>query len=583
MRAEPARPAAAASSTPAEARPFRLQIVAPPALKTVLESNLDIVRWSKRGELTPGQIDQLFDAAPEQARELAATEGYFNARVTAERVPGPRSPGDAALPTLQLTVVPGEPVRISMVEVAIVGPVQQDAGGARRIERARKAFGLRTGEVFRQEAWDGAKTRAVSSLARNRYAAARVTDSRAEVDPAANTAALRVVIDSGPSIRMGPVQITGLQRYPRTLVENLNPIPRGSVYDEAELLKYQRRLLLSGRFASAIVTANPDPAQPADTPVRVTVVEAQARRVELGVGYSTDRGARAQAGYTDRNVFDRAWLFTANLAIDRLEREGLASLQFPRHPDGWHYGLEARIHGEDIQGQTVHYWSATAAHAFLIEEYESALGLQYLSEHSELVDGTRDDRQALFLNQRWLWNGLDDPINPRKGYTFQVQAGGAAEPLLSSRSFGRLHLRANYLQPLGGKLTLGLRAEAGAVIANSRSDIPSPYVFRTGGDTSIRGYAFQSLGVEEGGAIVGGRYLLVGSAELTRWISREWGVGVFLDGGNAWDDVRAFKAVFGYGAGARWRGPLGNLSLDLAYGEARNEFRVHFNAGIVFR
>ena len=46
-----------------------------------------------------------------------------------------------------------------------------------------------------------------------------------------------------------------------------------------------------------------------------------------------------------------------------------------------------------------------------------------------------------------------------------------------------------------------------------RSGIPSDYVFRTGGDTSIRGYAFESLGVQENGAVVGGRYLTVASAE----------------------------------------------------------------------
>jgi translocation and assembly module TamA len=34
----------------------------------------------------------------------------------------------------------------------------------------------------------------------------------------------------------------------------------------------------------------------------------------------------------------------------------------------------------------------------------------------------------------------------------------------------------------------------------------------------VRGYAFDSLGVKLGNAIVGGRYYAVGSAEAIRWI-----------------------------------------------------------------
>ena len=49
-------------------------------------------------------------------------------------------------------------------------------------------------------------------------------------------------------------------------------------------------------------------------------------------------------------------------------------------------------------------------------------------------------------------------------------------------------------------------ARCGAVIAQSRVGIPSNFLFRTGGDTTVRGYAFESLGVQQGDAIVGGRY-----------------------------------------------------------------------------
>jgi translocation and assembly module TamA len=561
----------------AEAPAFHVEIVAPPDLKKLLESELDAVRWSTRTELTPRQVEQLFDAAPDQARALAETEGYFEAQVKPTRLERD------SRPLLRLEVVPGTPTRIASVDVRVQGPVTTEPEGTQRVAQAQRAFGLQPGQVFRQADWSQAKERVVRNLARKRYALARIAESRAQIDPAAHTAVLSVVVESGPTVTLGPAQIKGLERYAPRLVQNLNPIPPGAVYDEEEMLKFQRRLIQSGHFASAIVNANPSLERPTDAPLQVTVVEAQARRIELGVGYSTDRGARAQANYTDSNAFDRGWRSSLRLEVDRLVQEADAGLAFPRQESGWRYLIGGNVKHEDIQDQEVLNWSVSGAHLYAVEEYESALSLQYLTERSRAGEGEWDNSAALFLNQRWLWNLLDDPVNPRRGSTFQIQFGGAAEALLSTRTFGRVHLRANHLQRLSSRLTLQLRGEAGAVLADSRQDIPQEYVFRTGGDTSIRGFAFESLGVDENGAVVGGRYLAVGSAELIAWFNREWGIAGFVDAGNAWDEIDAFDPVYGIGFGARWRSPVGNLNLDLAWPEGRGEGRIHFSVGIVFR
>ena len=556
---------------------LEVELVAPEALRAALEANLDIVRWSRRGGLTSGQMEQLFSTARKQVREIAATEGYFDARVEASL----RRNGESRIARLEVTL--GEPVLVQGVELSFTGPLRKDPQADVRMDRARRAFGFVPGERFRQVEWDAGKARALRSIARTRYGTATLASSEARIDPERRTAHLKVVIDSGPPVTMGAPRISGLQRYDERLVRNLNPIPPGADYDEDELLKYQRRLLASGYFGSAIVASSPSRDAPADTPILVSLVESESRRIEMGVGYSTDRGARAQASYRDNNLFDKAWRLNTRIAVDRLVQELNAGIAFPRLPSGIHYGIETELRAEDIQGQDILNWSLTGGRQFLTEEYESSLSLQFLSERSRLDDGPEDNRSALFLNQRWLWNTLNDPINPRRGYTFQFQAGGALQGVLSTQTFARLHTRANYLYPFNRNWTLALRAEAGAVLAESRDNIPSAYVFRTGGDASIRGYAYESLGVQEADAVVGGRYLLVGSVELMRWLNRQWGIGAFVDGGNAWDELSDFEAVYGYGAGVRWRSPLGNLSLDLAHGEATDEWRVHFSAGLVLR
>jgi translocation and assembly module TamA len=136
--------------------------------------------------------------------------------------------------------------------------------------------------------------------------------------------------------------------------------------------------------------------------------------------------------------------------------------------------------------------------------------------------------------------------------------------------------------PLDRSSELNVRADAGAVLAPTRSGIPSTLLFRTGGDTTVRGYAFESLGVTQGGAIVGGRYYAVGSVEAIHWIDETWGVAAFVDAGNAADALPAFRFARGYGTGARARTPLGPLRLDVAYGQQAHEVRLHFSVGLSF-
>ena len=117
---------------------------------------------------------------------------------------------------------------------------------------------------------------------------------------------------------------------------------------------------------------------------------------------------------------------------------------------------------------------------------------------------------------------------------------------------------------------------------SSREGVPSILLFRTGGDTTVRGYEYQSLGVPLGDAIVGGRYYAIASAEAIRWIDETWGIAAFVDAGNAVDSIHDFKFALGYGIGARLRTPIGPFRLDVAYGEETREWRLHFSVGLTF-
>jgi len=118
--------------------------------------------------------------------------------------------------------------------------------------------------------------------------------------------------------------------------------------------------------------------------------------------------------------------------------------------------------------------------------------------------------------------------------------------------------------------------------------LPSTQLFLTGGDTTVRGYAYRSIGNElAGGVVAAGRYLAVGSVEWQRPIVvndrlTDWESTVFLDAGAVADKPADWLAKVGVGAGVRWRSPVGPLQMDVAYGVATRALRLHLSVGFTF-
>ena len=84
-------------------------------------------------------------------------------------------------------------------------------------------------------AWSAAKAQAVATLTASPYAAAKIAQSEAFIDPERFAADLSVELESGPAFRFGPLEITGLSRYPESLVRNFSTVHAGEPYDDREL------------------------------------------------------------------------------------------------------------------------------------------------------------------------------------------------------------------------------------------------------------------------------------------------------------------------------------------------------------
>jgi translocation and assembly module TamA len=217
----------------------------------------------------------------------------------------------------------------------------------------------------------------------------------------------------------------------------------------------------------------------------------------------------------------------------------------------------------------------------LDERNQWQYGAAYYDDRQQPSGLPPESSHALYVDAERAWRRVDDLAAPTQGYIVLAQFG-VGVPGASTRAFERVIVRSSFWQPLGRLWSLFARAEAGAVISPDRTSVPSELLFRTGGDTTVRGYAFESLGLDVGSAVLPVRYYTVASVEATRWINDTVGIATFVDAGNAFDELSDASLALGYGVGARVRTPIGPFRLDLAYGQKSHQVRLHFSVGLAF-
>ena len=547
-------------------------------LRDLLQANLDLARYrASEAALSRVELARLASAAPSQAETLLETEGYFNAKADVDRDPADDT-------KLRLTVHPGPVARVSKVDIEFTEGLANDEVKALR-DTLRRAWPLKDGAAFTQSQWASGKSDLLLRARSGGFPLARWGETAARVDPDAQTAELHLVLASGNRAKLGTLRIEGLKRQNREAVERLAGFDKGDPYTEQQLSEFQERLAKTQLFDAVRVQLMPEAPDPdGTTPVQVVVTESSLQQATVAVGYHSNTGPSISVEHLHRRPFDLPVRARTKLQYSRDLRG--AELELSSHPQpDLHRNLASLQYEQDKTGDT----DATNLGIRLGRLYESTqderLTYVELLRARETANAQVNTNLAISLNQQWIRRRLDSTLLPTDGYQAlaligggQVRGGGTDD----SGPFARMQFKLGYYKPLGGWFG-SARAEVAQVVAHDRVGVPEKLLFLAGGDESVRGYAYRSLGPQKDGLTVGGRVLATGSLEMAHPIIASfpslWGA-VFVDAGNAASRWTDYKAVLGYGAGVRWRSPVGPLRVDFARAQETGKWRLHFSVGI---
>ncbi|WP_028451208.1 autotransporter assembly complex protein TamA [Chitinilyticum aquatile] len=563
-----------AAEAPATVLHYRVQIVAPGDLRDLLEKHLDLVKWQGDPRLTQEQLERLIATAPEGAAALLATEGYFTPDIRVNQQ------GTPDKPEIILSVEPGRPVLVSKIDVQLQGAITEQAEQESRLnERIESGWALETGQRFQQSLWDQSKRIALDRLLARDYPTARIVASQALIDPESATAQLSLTLDSGPAYTYGPLRIEGLQRYPEKMVRNHVKFAEGDSYRRRQMLNLQTDLQNLPQFSSVLVEPDFADESPFNAPVTVRVVEAPLHKVGLGAGYSTNTGLRTTLDYRYLNLFGEGLTFSSKFNLEQKEQTIDVNILFPRDPRGYDFASYVNLKKNDIAGlETTSYTVGTSR---MKQEFrlERTMVLEYQTEDRSST-GISQNPQALTFNYILKSREIDSIRDPRDGLLAQVEIGGATEALLSDTSFLRVYGRGiQYLKMPGNGVVIG-RLELGQTFASNESTVPTNWLFRAGGTNSVRGYGYQTLGIQGNGATLPGQVLATASLEIQQPVYKDWRAAVFVDYGGAEKNWSSLDPVTGTGIGARWISPAGSLGADIAYGIDARQWRLSLALGL---
>ncbi len=527
------------------------------------------------GTVDRNMLAQFEKRIPAAAAEALQPYGYYDARtdVTVSR--------EGEVYVVRVAIAPGRRIHVTSVEVRLEGP----GAGEAKLEDLVRSFPLRKDDVFLSEAYEKAKTDLQAQARALGYLDADFPLHIVSVSLERRSAEIELTLATGKRYYFGDVTFSGAPRYPEPFLRRYLSFKKGEPFSYAKLGQTRTNLYDSDRFREVIMNTDRTRKADQEIPVSVNLTPSSEQRIKTGVGYATDTGARFVARYQDVNVMQKGHEFRTELSIaERLQ--GVASAYIVPSPSSYRTSTAFRL---GLLHEIPNTYTADTLRAEVAREHgfgtntQGAVFMSLLDERFT-VGGETSSSFLLMPGVRLYGQKLDSLVRPSKGYRYAIELRGTDTFLGSSTGLAQIVPLADVMFPLPGRFTVLLRSQGGFTFQRQAfEDIPVSLRFFAGGDRSVRGYGYQSLGPRDAnGNVIGGKYLLFGSIEVEKAIASSWGVAGFYDAGNAFDTLNNVTFAQSAGIGIHYYTKVGPFRLDIArqVNQPSPATRLHFSVGV---
>ncbi len=480
------------------------------------------------------------------------------------------------------------------------------------------------------------------------YSTANVTVTP-QLSPDGTIADLRFKIVEGPQTIVDHIIVVGNTRTQESVIRRELQLEEGKPLGLEDLLESQRRLSALGLFRRVRITPIAH-GNSGDHDVLVTVEEALRTTIGYGGGAEVNRlleadpvtgEARENLEFAPRGFFEigRRNIGGRNRSANLYTRLSLRPNRDPENPKTFGFA-EYRVVGTYRQPRPFRGAGEFTATAAVEQGVRSSFNFSRKGANAEvtrrLSNILRGSARYAFTTTRIFDVQLDandpltpiidrlfpqvrlsafsvavardtrdDVLEPQRGMLLTADGTIAARVIGSEVGFAKTFLQGFVYRNLGrpnlvfaGGVRLGLvnpfARETGDRVVQQ---VPASERFFVGGDTTIRGYALDSVGapgtISPNGFPIGGNAVIILNGELRTPIWHEVAGAVFIDGGNVFPsaadfDIGQLRGAIGFGI--RYRSPFGPIRVDLGFkldrqviaGRLESRTGLHFSIGQAF-
>lgn len=449
--------------------------------------------------------------------------------------------------------------------------------------RLQRLLALAPGDPARRDLLTMAALTLEEDLLTSGYPDARV---RTVVTPIAPDRPLDLVaafeVTRGAQFTLGEVTFQGLRGTRQGFARRIAGLEPGVPFQEQELGEARSRLFQTGLFAAVAADSFRTP----DGLVRVNLAVEERPRWIIGYGVRLESGGDV-AGVVD--VIDHNFLGRALTAGTRLlyESNRQSGRLYLRTPELATLGANVETYAERrrvVRGMFQE--DVTEAAVQLSRPLTRHLtGRVYARWADTLISEREPDPFFPFPDIRIrhpyaglqvMWDTRDSPFLASQGAFASLDVSGSGSLIGSDFKYVRAYGQFNLFQPtlrLGDREVVWAQSLRAGLARAFDQELLSSVRFFAGGEFSVRGYPWESLGPRQWDWSAGEFYATGGEAMLV--LNQElripllWDVSglVFVDAGQVWGDSRDFPSSLATSTGFGFRAmtPIGVLRLDVAF------------------
>ena len=452
------------------------------AVRSNVEAILSI-RRPRQARLPEGEWRRLHQRAPDEIELALQPFGYYRPIIDTQLLTS------GSTWTARYVIDPGPVMLVDRVSVRLDGDGVQDTV----FVRLSRDFPVRSGDTLSHDAYERGK------LAMSQHAA-----DRGYFDAAFDTAEIRIDLDeysadivigyrTGPQYKFGTITVNQDVVDP-ALLEGRVDIVAGEPFDSRRL-RVAQDLLGEGPYFSRVETqVYPDQAVNLEVPIDMQLIPAPRQRFEVGAGYGTDTGFRGNLGYVFRRLNRPGHYANGDIRYSQREASFSARYSVPRP-----YPSTSLYSGYAGYGLTRPDWSRSTVGLLGVNmgrsfrAWRGVFALAWEDEEYTVADssGTSGLLIPSFSLSRVR---TDNALFPNRASSVRVDVRGASTSLGSTTSFLTLGVQGRVVRRPWEKWRLLARGEIGYTATKDFSKLPATHRFVTGGDNTVRGFRYESLG-----------------------------------------------------------------------------------------